>query len=203
MARIEAGGKRARAVAAEGFSLKNPRWAFFTLLWSFSALAVAFSVLPLGRPIWPIIAALALAFFALEVRLQAGRLDFRLKAVKNALYAGVAFLVLAVAAQAAGESLGLWKTRGSYLALGPVPAELALAAFFGGAGWALYLPRKKDVVFSAFDTALFAIFGTLGEWVLAFNGLLAYGAGWGYPHAFASYVIAWAVLHWARYEFLG
>lgn len=171
------------------------------LLWSFSALAVAFSVLPLGRPIWPILAVLALAFFALEVKLQLGRFELRLKALRNALRVGAVFLVLAVLAQLVGEWSGLWRTKGSYLPLGPLPAELAIAAFFGGAGWALYLPRKRDVVFSAFDTALFAIFGTLGEWVLALSGLLVYGAGWGYAQAFVGYVVVWAILHWMRYEF--
>jgi len=197
------GSKRKRVrrkEGPEGFSLSNPRWAYFALLWSFSALAVAFSILPLGRPIWPILAALAVAFFALEVKLQVGRLDLRLNMLRVALSLGALLLLLTLAAQISGEALGLWHARGSYLSIGPVPAELALAALFGGAGWALYLPRKRNVVFSAFDTALFALFGTLGEYVLVFNGLLTFGSGWGYAQAFLSYVAVWAILHYARYR---
>jgi hypothetical protein len=73
-------------------------------------------------------------------------------------------------------------------------------AFFGGAAWAVYQPKKFNLNHSIYDSLVFGFFGALGEWLLIGQGLFAYHLWWTSYLAFASYFLTWVILHFVRYR---
>lgn len=195
-------GKRAPAKKAEaapeaeeGF-LQSHRRMFLLLLWGFSAFAVVFFTLPIGSLLWSVFALAGIAFFALEIKLNyAGKITER---IRKAACIGLLVLALAFVSGLAAGALNLWKTSGSMLEIAGMPAEVLLLAFFGGTAWALYVPKEKENAFILFDTALFSVFSTLFGYLLAYNGLVSFGA-WNYALDFAASAALWLALHFARY----
>ena len=75
-------------------------------------------------------------------------------------------------------------------------------AFFGGAAWALYLPKKFSLAHSIADCLVFGAFGALGEWLLIGQVLFVYQQWWTSYDAFAAYFLTWVILHFVRYRVL-
>ena len=61
-----------------------------------------------------------------------------------------------------GWLAGLWYTTSEFH-VGVVPLQVMGIALFGGAAWALYLPRKFNLWHSLLDCLIFAAFGALGD----------------------------------------
>lgn len=158
----------------------------------FAFLAALFYFVRLGQLSWAILAASALAWFAIEANANRGR-------VGNALRIGALLLVFDFIFENSGWILGLWETR-SIFAAGVVPLEVMGIALFGGAAWALYIPRRFNMAHSLADSLVFALFGALGEWLLIGQGLFSYKLWWNGAFAFAAYFLTWALLHFARYR---
>jgi hypothetical protein len=92
----------------------------------------------------------------------------------------------------------LWYTT-SQFHVGVVPLQVMGIAFFGGAAWALYLPRGFDLWHSLADCLVFATFGALGEHLLIGQVLFVYQQWWTSYDAFVAYFLTWVVLHYVKY----
>jgi len=158
----------------------------------FVFLAAILYFFSLGQLSWILLAASAIGWFAIESRSAGKRLG-------NALKLGAFLLVFDFIFENAGWLLGLWEAK-SAVAVGVVPLEVMAIAFFGGAAWALYLPKRFSLAHSLADALVFAFFGALGEWLLIRQGLFSYDLWWTSAHAFVSYLIAWGALHFMRYK---
>jgi len=100
-----------------------------------------------------------------------------------------------------GLFLGQWKTAFSLFFVGyAVPVEIMMICLFGGAAWALHFPKKFSWKYVIGDSAIFATFGTLGEWLMIKNGLMIYMSGWTSANAFIGYAITWLIMSLAWYK---
>ena len=158
----------------------------------FVLLALLFYFVKLGQLAWDILLLSALVWFVLEASKNR-------KALGNALKIGVFLLVFDFIFENSGWIYGLWQTH-SMFAIGVVPIEVMGIALFGGAAWAMYLPKKFNLFHSAIDCVVFALFGSLGEWLLIQQGLFVYNLWWTSILAFCAYFVSWVILHFVRYK---
>ncbi|MDE1861193.1 MAG: hypothetical protein KGH72_05780 [Candidatus Micrarchaeota archaeon] len=158
----------------------------------FVLLALVLFSFQIGQAAWYIILMSAIAWFAIEARYSRSGLG-------NALKIGAFLLAFDFIFENSGWISGLWQTY-SQFHVGVVPIQVMGIAFFGGAAWAMYQPRKFDFVHSLLDCAVFGFFGALGEWLLIRQGLFAYHMWWTSELAFASYFLTWVLLHFVRYR---
>jgi hypothetical protein len=102
-----------------------------------------------------------------------------------------------------GLFLGQWQTAHSLYFVGyAVPIEIMLVCLIGGAAWAMHFPKKFDWTYILGDTAIFAFFGTVGEYLMIQNGSMIYMGGWTSLHAFIGYAITWIIMSLAWYRVL-
>lgn len=162
------------------------------LLGYFIVLAIVLYSFRVGQLAWSLLLVSAAAWCGIEVAQNRGRLA-------KAFAIGAFLLVFDFMFENAGWLLGLWQTK-SAVAIGVVPIEVMGIAFFGGAAWALYLPRKFRLDHSIADVLVFAAFGAVGEWLLIRQGLFTYSLWWNSGFAFLAYLGTWIVLHFVRYR---
>ena len=160
----------------------------------FVFLALLLYFVKLGQLSWDLLLASAILWFAIEFRDEKHR-----KRLPNALKIGAFLLVFDFAFENSGWLLGLWQTF-STVAVGVVPIQVMGIAFFGGAAWAGYLPKKFSFWHSLPDCVVFAFFGALGERLLIWQGLFVYKLWWTSVLAFAAYFLTWMLLHFVRYR---
>ncbi len=160
----------------------------------FAVLAAVIYTTPLGQLSWYVILVSALAWFGLEARENRGRLA-------DAMKVGAFLLIFDFIFENSGWLAGLWYTK-SQVAVGVVPVQVMGIAFFGGAAWALYLPRKFNLWHSVADCLVFAAFGAIGEHLLIGQVLFVYQQWWTSYDAFAAYFLTWVILHYVRYGVL-
>lgn len=163
-----------------------------TLFSYFVILALLFRFFPVGQFSWIILLASAMTWFGIEAARNKGR-------IVTALKIGLFLMVFDFVFENIGWLAGLWQTK-SMLAIGVVPIEVMGIALFGGAAWALYLPRKFNLWHSLADCTLFGFFGALGERLLIMQGLFVYKLWWTSVLAFAAYFLTWVLLHFVRYR---
>jgi hypothetical protein len=157
----------------------------------FLLLAVVLYFAPLGQLSWYVILVSALAWFGLEARDNPGR-------ISSAMKVGAFLLVFDFIFENSGWLAGLWFTT-SQFHVGVVPLQVMGIAFFGGAAWALYLPRRFNLWHSVVDCLVFATFGAVGEYLLIGQVLFVYQQWWTSYDAFAAYFLTWVILHYVRY----
>jgi hypothetical protein len=157
----------------------------------FVILALVIHSVDLGQLSWYVVLVSALAWFGLEARENRGRLS-------SAMKVGAFLLIFDFIFENSGWVLGLWYTT-SQFHVGVVPLQVMGIAFFGGAAWALYLPRRFNLWHSAVDCLVFATFGALGERLLIGQVLFVYQWWWTTYDAFAAYFLTWVILHYVRY----
>ncbi len=160
----------------------------------FVFLALLLYFAKLGQLSWDLLLASAILWFAIEFRDEKHR-----NRLPNALKIGAFLLVFDFAFENSGWLAGLWQTHSSF-AFGVVPIQVMGIAFFGGAAWAGYLPRKFNFWHSLSDCVVFGTFGALGEWLLIQQGLFTYSLWWTSSFAFAAYFLTWILLHFVRYR---
>src|SRR5271169_5274626 len=153
--------------------------------------AVLYSV-KLGQASWYVILVSAIAWFGLEANENRGRLT-------SAMEVGAFLLIFDFIFENSGWLAGLWYTKSEFH-VGVVPLQVMGIAFFGGAAWALYLPRKFNLGHSIVDCLVFATFGALGERLLIGQVLFVYQQGWTSYDAFVAYFLTWVILHFVRYR---
>lgn len=170
-------------------TLEARKLAFLTVY--FVLLGIILYVSPLGQVSWYVILLSALVWFGLEARENRGR-------ISDAMKVGAFLLVFDFIFENSGWLAGLWYTE-SQFAVGVVPLQVMGIAFFGGAAWALYLPRRFNLWHSAADCLVFALFGALGEWLLIGQVLFVYQQWWTSVYAFIAYFLTWVILHYVRY----
>lgn len=158
----------------------------------FVFLAVVLYYVKLGQASWYVVLVSALAWFGLEAREGRGRLT-------SAMEVGAFLLIFDFIFENSGWLAGLWYTKSEFH-VGVVPLQVMGIAFFGGAAWALYLPRKFDLWHSLVDSLVFATFGALGEWLLIGQVLFVYQQWWTSYDAFVAYFLTWVILHVVRYR---
>ncbi len=180
----------------ERFSTDTEEFRTLVLLSAFfTAVALLLYFVPLGQISWDILATSAIAWFVIKANDNQKRLW-------NALKIGAFLLIFDFVLENAGWFLGLWHPI-STLAVGAVPIQVMSIALFGGAGWALYLPRKFNRWHTLADSFVFALFGALGEWLLIRQGVFTYMLWWTSTLAFVSYFATWLILHFLRYRAFG
>ncbi len=157
----------------------------------FVFLAVILYSVNLGQASWYVILASALAWFGLEASENRGRLT-------SAMEVGAFLLIFDFIFENSGWLAGLWYTKSEFH-VGVVPLQVMGIAFFGGAAWALYLPRRFNLWHSIVDCLVFATFGALGERLLIGQVLFVYQQWWTSYDAFVAYFLTWAILHYVRY----
>ncbi|MDE1855738.1 MAG: hypothetical protein KGH49_00680 [Candidatus Micrarchaeota archaeon] len=174
------------------FKLPRESGTLAVLLCYFIVLGVAFYYYNLGQLSWDILLASAIAWLVFE------GLD-NSKRLVRAFGVGIFLMLFDFAFENAGWLAGLWQTH-SIFAIGVVPIQVMGIALFGGAAWALYLPRKFNIWHSVADCIVFATFGALGEWLLIQQGLFTYNLWWNSGLAFLAYFLTWVLLHFVRYK---
>jgi hypothetical protein len=122
--------------------------------------------------------------------------------IKLAALVGVFLVAFDFLFENSGTMLGLWRSSGSIFPVLTVPIEVMIICLFGGTAWALYLPRKFNLLHTILDILLFATFGTYGEYVLMQNGMMMYYQWWTSIHAFAAYAGTWIILHAVKYKLM-
>jgi len=157
----------------------------------FAVLAVVLYSVKLGQGSWYVILASALVWFGLEASENRGR-------ITSAVEVGAFLLIFDFIFENSGWLAGLWYTKSEFH-VGVVPLQVMGIAFFGGAAWALYLPRKFNVWHSVVDCLVFATFGALGERLLIGQVLFVYQQWWTSYDAFVAYFLTWVILHYFRY----
>lgn len=178
----------------KGLSLPKEARTLAFLIAYFVLLALLLLFFRIGQLSWIILALSAIAWFIIEARRSRER-------ALSALKIGVFLLLFDFVFENLGWLGGLWQTY-SPLAVGVVPLEVMCIALFGGAAWALYLPRKLSLRYSVIDSLVFGFFGALGERLLIMQGLFAYHLWWNSGLAFLSYFLTWLLLHFVRYRIL-
>jgi len=162
--------------------------------------------LPIWIP-WIILGTCAIGWFVIELYIEKPDL----KRLKRALYVGIFLLVYDFAFENSGTLLGLWYSSNSLIPVcvpvestyvACVPIEVMMVTLFGGAAWALYIPRKFKLTYSILDILLISTFGALGEFILIQYGLMHYLLWWTSLHAFISYMGTWIILHFVNYKIL-
>jgi hypothetical protein len=157
----------------------------------FVVLAVVLYSVNLGQASWYVVLVSALAWFGLEANENRGR-------ITDAMKVGAFLLIFDFIFENSGWLAGLWYTQSEFH-VGVVPLQVMGIAFFGGAAWALYLPRKFYLWHSVIDCLVFAAFGALGERLLIGQVLFVYQQWWTSFDAFGAYFLTWVVLHYVRY----
>jgi len=157
----------------------------------FVVLAVVLHSVSLGQFSWYVVLVSALAWFGLEARENGGR-------ITDAMKVGAFLLVFDFIFENSGWLAGLWYTKSEFH-VGVVPLQVMGIAFFGGAAWALYLPRRFNLWHSVVDCVVFATFGALGERLLIGQVLFVYQQWWTSYDAFVAYFLTWVILHCVRY----
>ena len=178
-------------------AIRDPKVMYLIILFIFAYFALWFS-LPVGRGAWMFLVMAALAWFVVELKLNWSEPE----RIKKAVYIGLFLMLFDFAVENSGKTLGYWMSFQSSHFFLAVPVEVMLICVMGGAAWALYLPRKFNLAHSVLDIFTFALFGSLGEYLLGRNGLLIYSGGWTSLHAFAGYGATWIILHYIRYNVL-
>ena len=117
----------------------------------------------------------------------------------NALYTGLFLMLFDFVVENSGTLFGLWRSNGGAITVLTVPIEVMLVCLIGGMAWALYVPKRFNIFFSAADLLVFSFFGALGEWVLIQNGMMTYYLWWTSIYAFIAYALTWFLLHSFRY----
>ncbi len=158
----------------------------------FVILAAILVYVQLGQLSWYVILASALVWFGLEARENRGR-------ISSALKVGAFLLIFDFIFENSGWVERLWYTTSEFH-VGVVPLQIMGIAFFGGAAWALYLPRKFNLWHSVSDCLVFAAFGALGERLLIGQVLFVYQQWWTSYDAFIAYFLTWVILHYVRYH---
>lgn len=158
----------------------------------FAILGVLFYYVHVGQLAWTILIVSAFIWFVIEAQSDRKRLHL-------AFEVGLFLMLFDFAFENSGWLLGLWHTVSAY-AIGVVPLEVIGICFFGGTAWALYLPKKFNFWHSAIDCIVFALFGSLGEWLLIQQGLFYYNLWWSTPLAFLAYLGTWIILHFVKYR---
>lgn len=157
----------------------------------FTFLGVFFWYFPpaYARLIWWILVACATGWLVIELR------DHEGKDIGKAVEVGVFLMVFDFVVENLGGIAGLWRSYNSTYLVLAVPIEIMLLAFIGGTAWALYQPRGFNWLYSFADVGVFALYGTIGEYILGTKGLLIYMGGWTSLHAFLGYAATWVILH--------
>jgi len=161
---------------------------------SFSAILLYYQLIP-QKLILAGLAMAAIIWFAVEGFTNRKHVEY----IKRACYVGVFLLAFDFVFENAGWLAGLWATHNSIIAIGVVPLEVMLICLFGGAAWAMYLPRHYNRIMTLIDILTFATFGALGEYLLGINGLMTYFGWWNSGWAFLAYAMTWIILHLVRY----
>ncbi len=139
--------------------------------------------------IWWILVVCATVWLIIELR------DRRDKDVGKAVEIGIFLMLFDFVVENLGKIVGFWRSYNSAYFVLAVPLEVMLLALIGGTAWALYQPKEFNWLYSLADIVVFAVFGTIGEYILVAKGLLIYGGGWTSSHAFLGYAATWAILH--------
>lgn len=158
----------------------------------FVFLAVVLYYVKLGQLSWYVVLVSALAWFGLEANENRRRM-------RSAMEVGAFLLIFDFIFENSGWLAGLWYTTSEFH-VGVVPLQVMGIALFGGAAWALYLPRKFNLWHSLADCLVFATFGALGERLLIGQVLFVYQQWWTSYDAFAAYFMTWVILHFVRYR---
>jgi len=159
----------------------------------FVVLAVVLYSVKVGQLSWYVVLVSAIAWFGLEANENRGRMA-------SAMEVGAFLLIFDFIFENSGWLAGLWYTTSEFH-VGVVPLQVMGIAFFGGAAWALYLPRKFNLWHSITDCLVFATFGALGERLLIGQVLFVYQQWWTSYDAFVAYFLTWVILHFVRYRF--
>lgn len=187
-------GKSARAQmtsAGRAFASTREFRKLVLLTVYFVFLAVVLYFVNLGQASWYVVLVSALGWFGLEANENRGR-------IRSAMGVGAFLLIFDFIFENSGWLAGLWYTKSEFH-VGVVPLQVMGIAFFGGAAWALYLPRKFNLWHSIADCLVFATFGALGEWLLIGQVLFVYQQWWTSYDAFVAYFLTWVILHYVRY----
>ncbi len=158
----------------------------------FIFLGIILYFLQLGQLSWYVLLVSAIGWFAIEMRANPKHLG-------NAIKLGLFLLVFDFIIENSGWIFGLWHTI-SQFHVGVVPIQVMLVALFGGAAWAMYMPKKFNLNHSMANCIVFALFGALGEWLLIRQGIFVYSLWWNSILAFFAYLITWIVLTFVRYR---
>jgi hypothetical protein len=176
--------------------LKDPKIMLAVLVVLFIGLFFLFNAKILSKSLtWGALVLCAFGFLALQYFVH--RPDK--EQLVNALYVGLFLMLFDFVVENSGTIFGLWRSNGGMVTVLTVPIEVMLVCLVGGMAWALYLPKKFSLVFSAADLLVFSFFGALGEWVLMQNGMMTYYLWWTSFHAFIAYALTWFLLHAFRY----
>jgi hypothetical protein len=121
--------------------------------------------------------------------------------MEKAAFLGIFLMLFDWFVETYGLFLGQWQTQFSIFTVGwAVPIEIMLLCIIGGAAWAMHFPKKLSMKYVLGDTAIFAFFGTVGEYLMIQNGHMVYMSGWTSAHAFVGYFITWLIMSWAWYR---
>jgi hypothetical protein len=163
--------------------------------------------LPIWTP-WLVLSGCAIAWFAVELYVEkpAGT------RLKKAISVAIFLVLFDFVFENSGTLLGLWYSSDSLVPVcmpvesaypACVPIEVMTLILFGGAAWALYIPREFKLTYSVLDILLIAAFGAIGEYVLIQFGLMHYLQWWTSLHAFVAYLATWTLLHLVKYKIVG
>lgn len=162
------------------------------LITIFSFLALLFWQAPWINMWWVLVFS-SILWLGLEVYQKKGD-------VKKGMQIGLFLVVFDFVVQNIGKMMGLWESYKSSFMVMAVPIEVMLICCIGGTAWALYLPKKFNLVHTVCDILIFSFFGSLGEFLLINGGLLKYSGGWTSIHAFFAYMVTWIILHTLKYK---
>jgi len=186
MAKKKMAKKSAKAANGNESKILAALTAYFILL------GIVLFFFQIGQIAWFLLLISAIAWFAIELKYNPGKLG-------NALKIGLFLMLFDFVFENSGWIFGLWQTYSPFH-IGVVPIQVMGIAFFGGAAWAMYLPKKFNLTHSFIDCLIFGFFGALGERLLIGQGLFQYHLWWTSELAFASYFLTWVILHFVRYR---
>lgn len=118
--------------------------------------------------------------------------------LKPAMMLGLFLAVFDFAFETLGGVLGLWESSNSILALGFVPLEVFLIAFFAGATYYYVLANKADLKRMVFTSLMIATAGMVIEKELITMGHLAYSPAWNPIYAFIAYFAVFTILYFVK-----
>jgi hypothetical protein len=143
---------------------------------------------------WLILPAVASIWLLFEYKLLK---TFRIHFFK-VIQVGIFLMIFDFILENLGYLLGYWISMQSHLFILYVPIEVMLTCLFGGAAWALFsYPNRGNRNFVIANSVIWSIGGTAGEWFLNLINFMSYGNGWrSLPHAFATYLCTFFILHY-------
>jgi len=121
---------------------------------------------------------------------------------KYSLYLGLFLMIFDWILENIGALMGFWVSYGSMLFVSAVPLEVMIACVSVGVAYSVLVPKKWNLKYIIFCSLIPAVGGTLGEARLQSIGLMTYGNGWTWIHAFISYFAAWILLSVIWYKIL-